>query len=374
MPPSDPADPRRRDVLCAGGDALMGALVALLVPWSTPARAQRLSGAVPTVDRLAIRVVTDSYHLAIAPDITQDGLTVERYGMPAAGPSLLGEFGLSLHLESWRGAERRSLLLDFGFTPQALNNNLAVLGIRPSALDALILSHGHYDHFGGLAGFLRHHGASLPPGLPLYLGGEECFCTREWIVGEPRDFGALDRAALAAARLRVTFAPDPATIADHAFTTGYVPETTFERVLVPTRMAVGVHDGVGCHAEGLPAGKRAAHVIPDDFAHEFATCFNIKDRGLVVITSCGHRGLVNSVQRAMEVTGVERLHAVVGGFHLAPHGEDYIRSTVDALSRLAPDWIVPMHCTGEVFIEQVRSTLPETLVRSYSGSRFTFGA
>src|SRR5439155_19774805 len=95
-----------------------------------------------------------------------------------AGKSLLEEFGLSMHVESRRGAESRNVLLDFGFTSETLNNNLAMLGIAPENLDALILSHGHYDHFGGLAGFLRQNHARLPAGLPRFPGGEAWLAPR----------------------------------------------------------------------------------------------------------------------------------------------------------------------------------------------------
>src|SRR6185295_17213346 len=88
---------------------------------------------------------------------------------------------LSLHVESQRGEERRRVLVDFGFTPEALVNNLDLLEIDPGALDALVLSHGHYDHFGGLVGFLRQNNSNLKAKLPFYVGGEECFCSREWI-------------------------------------------------------------------------------------------------------------------------------------------------------------------------------------------------
>lgn len=364
----------RRDVLCAGGAAMLSCVVGGLLGGAKPARAQPLNGPVPEVDRLAVRVVTDSYQLAIAPNRRIGDVDVQRATMPPAGRSLLGEFGLSMHLESRRGTETRNLLLDFGFTAQALNNNLGMLGVAPEDIDALILSHGHYDHFGGLVGFLQQNRGKLRAGVPLYLGGEECFCTREWTLGTPEDFGYLDRKALSEANIKVVFADTPAVIAGHAFTSGRIPVSSFEKVLAPTRMTVGVHDGVGCYPERLSENKRTSHVIPDDFEHELATCFNVKGRGLVVLTSCSHRGVVNSIKRAIDVSSIKKVHAVAGGFHLAPQKEDYVRETVAALKELDPDYIIPMHCTGEAFIDIVQSEMPKKFIRSYTGSRYIFNA
>ena len=371
---SNAAGVSRREVLCAGGAAAFSSVVAALLGGAERARAEALAGPVPEVDYLAVRVVTDSFQLALAPGMKVGAVEVQRFGMPPAGKSLLEEFGLSLDVESRRGAESRNVLLDFGFTSGTLNNNLSMLRIAPENLDALILSHGHYDHFGGLAGFLHDNRARLRAGLPLYLGGEECFCTRELTIGQTQDFGALDRKALADAKLKVVFAETPAIVAGHAFTTGHIQAASFEKVLSPTRMTVGVKNGVGCFPDRLPADKRAATVVPDDFAHELATCFNVKNRGLVVLTSCSHRGVVNTVRRAMEISRVKTVHAVMGGLHLAPHKEEYVRETVAALKEINPDHVIPMHCTGEVFIDILRAEMPDKFIRSYTGSRFIFGA
>src|SRR5439155_12102177 len=284
---------------------MFSSLVATLLGGAQPARAQALNGPVPEVDRLAVRVVTDSYQLAIAPNMKVGEVEVHRFGMPPAGKSLLGEFGLSMHLESRRGNETRNMMLDFGFTPETLNNNLGMLGIAPESIDALILSHGHYDHFGGLVGFLQQNRGKLRADLHLYLGGEECFCSREWTIGKPQDFGALDRKTLGDAKVKVVFAETPAVLAGHAFTTGRIPTSSFEKVLAPSRMTVGIKDGIGCFPDKLAENKRTASMIPDDFEHELATCFNVRGRGLVVLTCCGHRGVVNSVKRAMEVSGIK---------------------------------------------------------------------
>ncbi|MCX8113986.1 MAG: MBL fold metallo-hydrolase [Burkholderiaceae bacterium] len=358
-------------VLAAGG--VFGGRVAEAKPIESPSQ-------VPVVDRLAIRVVTDSYHHAFEPSRTIGPLQVQRLGFavaPRTPPrrTLQNEWGLSLHLESARGSETRQVLIDFGYTPEALLNNLLLTGVDVSKLDALALSHGHYDHFGGMVGFLEANKGKLRSGLPFYLGSEECFCTRELNVpGEAGSFGALDREAIRSAGLTVTFAERPSVLADHGFTTGTIARQSFERVLAPTRMTVGMQGALGCAPEKLPEAKRNLTLAPDDFEHEQATAYHVKGRGLVVMTSCGHRGIVNSVRAAMRVAGTDKVHAILGGFHLAPHPLDYQRQTLDELKKINPDFLIPMHCSGEAFIAMVQAEMPDRFVRSSTGTRFVFSA
>jgi len=289
--------------------------------------------------------------------------------------AIISEFGLSMHVESRRGSEVRNVLVDFGFTPEALLNNLELLGIDPATLDALVLSHGHYDHFGGLVGFLRDNKGKLKTKIPFYVGGEECFCSREWTAPPaPGNFGVLDRKALQDSNVAVTFSEGPSLVADHAFTTGQIGLSSFEKLLSPSKMKIGLDHDVGCYPEKFTEEERRLGVIPDQFRHEIATAYNLRGRGLIVLTSCSHRGVVNAIKAAQAASGIQKVHAVVGGFHLAPHKEEYVRETVMALKAIEPDYVIPMHCTGEPFYEIAERELPKQLLRAYTGTRFVFNA
>jgi 7,8-dihydropterin-6-yl-methyl-4-(beta-D-ribofuranosyl)aminobenzene 5'-phosphate synthase len=377
--------PSRRRLLRAGtGSLALMAAGGLFGGRVAQARTIDSPATVPAVDKLAVRVVTDSYHHAFEPSRAYGPanapVQVQRLGFavaPRTPPqrTLQNEWGLALHLESTRGTETRQVLVDFAYTSQTLLNNMLLAGIDAGKLDALALSHGHYDHFGGMVGFLRAHKGRLKAGLPFYLGGEECFCTRELnVAGDAGSFGAMDRQAIQDAGLTVTFAERPSILADHGFTTGWIPAESFERVLAPTRMSVGMSDTLGCAPAAMPEAKRNLTKVPDDFQHEQATAYHVKGRGLVVMTSCGHRGIVNSVRTAIKVSGVDKVHAILGGFHLAPHAPEYQRQTLAELQTFNPDVLIPMHCSGESFISMVQQAMPDRFIRSSTGTRFTFGA
>jgi len=198
---------------------------------------------------------------------------------------------------------------DFGFTPEALNNNASLLAIDPRDLDTLVLSHGHYDHFGGLVGFLQQNKDILKAGLPFYIGGEECFCSREW-VGPPvaGNFGVLDRQALEQASLTLTYADRPSLVGDHAFTTGQIALRSFEKVLSPSTMKIGIKGGIGCYADKLPLEEQTKSSIPDLFRHELATAYNVRGRGLVILTACSHRGVINTIKQAQAASGIAKVY------------------------------------------------------------------
>ena len=173
----------------------------------------------------------------------------------------------------------------------------------------------------------------------------------------------------------MTFAEQPSLVADHAFTTGQVPGVTFEKVLSPSKMKVGVEHGHGCYADRLPEDERSQAAIPDQFRHEIATAYNLKGKGLVVLTSCSHRGVVNIVKQAQAASGVSegarrarRLPSrpVQGG--LCAPGRGGAEGDRSRLRR--------SRCTARAS-RSTRSPRPRCrtkLLRSFTGTRFVFNS
>ena len=248
--------------------------------------------------------------------------------------------------------------MDFGFTPDVYANNLALMKIDPAEVDALILSHGHFDHYGGLLGFLDAQRAQMRKDLRLYTGGEDDFCHRflRRPDGSFADFGTLDRRKLKALGVEPVLSEDPIVIAGQAFTTGVIPRTSIEHVLPQTWVEIGIKDGLGCDAHAymhhhFTAEELSGKPQPDQHWHEHATCFRLGDRGLVVISSCGHAGIINTLKRAQQVSGVDKIYALVGGFHLFPASDDYLRQVMAELQKFDLEHVMPMHCSGQNFID-----------------------
>jgi len=363
--------------MCAGGAGFVSAMMATLAASGRTQAAKTLKGEVPVVDWLGVRIVTDNVVIQFVPNETRNGLTIERKSgntHPDQPPRtvLNGEWGLAMHAESKRGGETRHLLIDFGYTPEVLLNNMEILKIDPARFDAMVLSHGHYDHFGGMVGFLQARGRELKKKLPFYVGGEDTFCIRRNPGGQ---FGALDRKAILDADLALMMAAEPAIVADHAFTTGRIGQHSFETPLRTTSEIVGIFDGFGCFPEKMPAAKNTGDYITDDFEHELGTNYLLKDKGLVVLTSCSHRGVINTVRQAIAASGVSKVHAVLGGFHIVPPLDDsYIRKVIEEFKTIDPDFLIVGHCTGDRFYDLARAALGDKVIHSAVGTRFVFGA
>jgi len=173
----------------------------------------------------------------------------------------------------------------------------------------------------------------------------------------------VDREGLEAKRVSAVCCPGPHAL-EGAFTSGYIERTSFEQVTGGSWVA----------DDHYSEAERRGELVRDQHPDEHATCYIVQGRGLVVISSCGHAGIVNTVRSAMAAANVDKVHAVVGGFHLGTSPTEYLQHTLQELERIDPDVVLPMHCTGEAFIAMLRERMPQKVVYSNVGSRFTFGS
>jgi 7,8-dihydropterin-6-yl-methyl-4-(beta-D-ribofuranosyl)aminobenzene 5'-phosphate synthase len=269
---------------------------------------------------------------------------------------LRAEHGFSAVVTVRRGTTITRLLFDTGISPDGMADNADRLGIDLGAVQGVVLSHGHFDHAGGLAG--------LGGRRPLPITVHPLLWTRRRLAvpgAEPTELPTLSRRALEAEGFAVIERRQPSLLVDGSvLITGEIDRTTdYERGMPPSHQAWD--DGRWRHDP----------MVLDDQA----LVVHVRGRGLVVLTGCGHGGAINTVRHAMRLTGVDRLHALLGGLHLGgPAFEPIIPPTVQALTDLAPDLLAPGHCTGWRAQHALAAALPDAWVASSSGTRYTLAA
>jgi 7,8-dihydropterin-6-yl-methyl-4-(beta-D-ribofuranosyl)aminobenzene 5'-phosphate synthase len=238
-------------------------------------------------------------------------------------------------------------------------NNAALLGLDLGKPNAFGLSHGHYDHYTGVLSILKQHQSRIAAGTPFYVG-EETFVRRFSLRPgrtEPDDLGQLKKEDIEALGLKVVELNEPAEISPGVYSTGKIARvTTYEKV--PPTMLV------------MRGEKREQ----DDFRGEQALFINVKGKGLVVLSGCAHSGIVNTVKQAQKVAGMEKIHAVMGGFHLINAKPEVIQNTVADIKGMKPDHIVPAHCTGFEAIVAFSREMPTEFTLNTAGTEYAFAA
>jgi 7,8-dihydropterin-6-yl-methyl-4-(beta-D-ribofuranosyl)aminobenzene 5'-phosphate synthase len=266
----------------------------------------------------------------------------------------LAEHGFSVLVTIVKGGKERRILFDAGLTPDGLVENMRRLQLSPKDVETIVLSHGHFDHTTGLDGIVRVLGR---PNLPVIIHPEFWSRRRIAIPGrEPFELPSTSKSALRGAGFEIIEEKQPSFLLDGSvLVTGEVDRTTdFER-------------GFAIHQAFHDGAWQPDPLILDDQA----VVVNVRDVGLVVITGCGHSGIVNIVRYARKLTGVERVYAVIGGFHLnGPLFEPIIPATCQALAEMAPAVIVPTHCTGWRATHALAATFPDAFIPNSVGTRF----
>ena len=271
---------------------------------------------------------------------------------------LHAEHGFSMLVTIERGDRRAHIVFDTGMTPNAMTDNMRRLGVDPGDIEVVVLSHGHFDHTTGLDGFVRAVGR---PNIPVVVHPWLWARRRLAIPGlDPIEIPTMSRVALESAGFEIVEQREPSILFDRSvLITGEVARTTdFET-------------GMPFHEAHADHGWQPDPLILDDQA----LVVHLRGAGLVVLTGCGHAGIVNIARHAMHLTGIQQIHAVVGGFHLnGPLFASVIEPTVDALVDLAPQLIVPAHCTGWDASRAIATRLPDAFIQSSVGTRFELDA
>jgi 7,8-dihydropterin-6-yl-methyl-4-(beta-D-ribofuranosyl)aminobenzene 5'-phosphate synthase len=263
-----------------------------------------------------------------------------------AAEGLLCEHGFS----AWIEVAGRRLLFDTG-QGAALAGNADRLGIDLRTADTLVLSHGHYDHTGGVPLVIARAPTAEIYAHPAATGPR--YSIRDG-VAKQISMPAAARTALETHAVGVRWTARAVELTAGLGITGPIPRLTdFEDT-------------------GGPFFVDADGAQPDPITDDLAL-WMLMDRGLVVVVGCSHAGLVNTLRHALKLSGEPRLHAVLGGFHLNEASEVRLARTLAELQELGPDQIVPCHCTGDAAVARLRQSFGERVLPGSAGAVFRFG-
>jgi 7,8-dihydropterin-6-yl-methyl-4-(beta-D-ribofuranosyl)aminobenzene 5'-phosphate synthase len=306
-----------------------------------------------TVDRVEITTLIDNYVDVLLPStdvVTRPPLSIEG---KVKGDTFLAEHGLSLLVTVYQGENKHTILFDTGYTKVGVLHNMEQLGLNIEEIETIVISHGHMDHTGSLYGILEKIPSTIP--LVLHPGAFQYPRYTRTPDGSKRLFPqTLVKNDLEQKNVEIVESKTPITIAnDMIMVTGEVERTTpFEK--------------------GMPNAlvEKDGELVFDPFIDDQAIVMKLNDKGLVVISGCAHAGIVNTLMFAKKTTGEQKIHAVLGGFHLSgPFFEKFHEPTIEALKKLDPDVLMPMHCTGWKAIQRFQKEFPESFVLNSVGSK-----
>jgi 7,8-dihydropterin-6-yl-methyl-4-(beta-D-ribofuranosyl)aminobenzene 5'-phosphate synthase len=306
------------------------------------------------VDAVRVWILTDNYYDALRPDSE-----IAKHYRATPGKSIHAEHGLAYFVETTIGMQTNSCVFDFGLDPCGVINNAQLLGVDIGKADAFILSHGHFDHWTGAAEILTQNIGRMTTKAKFYVG-EEAFLprySRRKGSSEIIDIGQLDRTAIEACGVEIKEIRDPTQIIPGAYCTGKIERVT-EYETIPPNLLV----------------ERDGKLESDDFRGEQALFFLLKDKGLIILSGCAHSGIVNTIKQVQKISGVKKIHAIIGGFHLINAEPEIIVNTVSEILAMGPKHVAPAHCTGFEAIVAFSRGMPSEFILNVAGTRYSFSA
>ena len=311
------------------------------------------------LDRVEILTLQDN---TIDMTATDNSEVIRRAGMRVAGEqrkSVLAEHGFSAVVRTTVGDRTRAMLFDFGFSEIGAALNARTLGAPMGEIEAIALSHSHGDHMGGFRDLIKMIGK---PGIELVVH-PAAFKTPRYVKfdgGKSRsEHPPFTKAMTEAAGAKVVATKEPwPMLGGDVLFLGEIPRLTVFETGMP-------------NAFYEERGVEIKDMIDDDTS----LVMELKGHGLIILSGCAHSGIINTVNRAREVTGIDTIHVIMGGFHInhAP-SDPLVVQTVEALKRFAPRYIVPTHCTGRKSIQAIEAAMPKSFLLNMSGTRLTFVA
>lgn len=265
---------------------------------------------------------------------------------------LLAEHGLSFMIEVIDNLEHHNIIMDFGLSNIAMPHNMSVLEVDVAKVEAFVISHGHHDHLGAIRDVLN----TLPKPVEVIVHPNAFLANRMHKFPDGKE---VPIPSLRSELIEPSGCPIVQVLSPMAFANGYVATLTD----IPR---------VTDFEKGLPNAyyKEDGKFYKDEIKDDQGLVINIKDKGLVVITGCGHSGIVNTIRYAQKMISVEKIYAVIGGFHLSgPYFEAIIPQTVEEMKRFSPEIIIPCHCTGWEAISEFKKAFPKKLLLNSVGTK-----
>ncbi len=283
---------------------------------------------------------------------------------------LLAEHGFSVLVRANDSEEK--ILWDAGVSERTLLENMQRMRLDINTISMIALSHGHADHYTGMTTILNEMNL-----LPEAREWNETVSREEIeklqmqnqipIVSHPaayrerwrrKDDGTLvgpfqptPRKEWEAAGAKIITSSKPYKLLEGCWTTGYVPRNSFETAGRPKQWLY----------------REESEFLPDDVDEDQAIIINVKDKGLVILSGCAHSGIVNTIEQAKSFTGIDKVYAIIGGFHLARAKEEEITKTIEYIKSEHPSLVAPSHCSGFQAISRFAQEMPDEFIEGVVG-------